>query len=127
MAIKEKQVVGLLESTKEPELQHNLKVMIMAAIEAELKPDADQAAERRTGLLWASESETHRNQNASSVLALCTILFVMGCLGWVGVESTPFITVQRFEDRPSNAEAKARLLELMPEMSEHSVQYFLRQ
>lgn len=127
MASKEEQVVGLLESTKELELEPKLKVMLMAAIEAELKPDADLAAERRTGLLCASEYETSRNQNASSILALCAVLFVTGCLGWVGVESTPFITVQRFQDKLSNAQTKSRLLELMPEMSEHSVQYFLRQ
>lgn len=127
MVSKEEQVVGLLESTKEPGLEPKLKVMLMAAIEAELMLDADQPAERGDGHLRATEFETSRNQNVSSVLALCAVLFVTGCLGWVGVESTPFITVQRFQDRLSSAETKSRLLELMPEMSEHSVQYFLRQ
>lgn len=127
MESNEEQVIRLFEITRESQLGLEHKATLMEAIAVELKQVTARAPEWRLGHRSASEYEAVRKHSASSVLALCTILFVMGCLGWVGVESTPFVAVQEVEDDQPKAASKTRLLKLIPELSNQSVQYFLRQ
>ena len=127
MVNNDEQVVGLFESTREMKLGNELKANIMTAVAMELMQERNYDHKSRSHNESASYLLSNQERTSFEVLALCTFLFVTGCIGLAGVESTSSRTVRHYRNSQQKETSETRLLEAMPGLSEHSVRYFLRQ